>query len=148
MGKVTDYNLAALQVTIGSFRVQGWGESDALQIARKADLMEAVKSGDGKHTAVSAVNDRSCEITLTMQWGTVASKLVIEAAQAQIDEAADGAVTPLAFQVYDEVTGYKFVEKDFRFMRLPDITLGTTPGEIEVKAYAPDPDETYGANIG
>ncbi len=147
MGKVLDYNLAALQVTIGSFRVQGWGESDAISLARLADLAERTVSGDGKHNVFSAINDRGVEITFTLSWGTMGSKLLLEKAQEQIEEAKEGEISALAFQVYDPVTGYKLVERQLRFTRLPDISLGTAPGELEIKAIAPDPVETFGANI-
>ena len=77
-GIVGDYNLAAVQITLGTFRVDGFGEDDALVITPSADLVSYVSSADGKHVSVSSIVAPPHEAELTVRRGTTAWKLTKE----------------------------------------------------------------------
>lgn len=147
MALVGDYNLALVQVTIGDFRVTGWGESDAATVAPMSDLAESVVSADGGHVAISQINDPRWEATLTVMRGTAAYRLLCEKLQAQQDAALQGAVPALSFQIFDPVSGDKIASRFARFMRWPDLTFSKTVSEAEFMILLPNPAITAGGNI-
>lgn len=147
MSLVGDYNLARVQVTVGDLRVTGWGESDALSLSPMSDLAESKVSADGAHVAISKINDPRMEATFTVKRNTAAYRLLMEKAIAQAKEADSGAVTPIAFQVYDPNSGDKVASNDLRFMRLPDLPFAKGAGEAKFKALLPSPTITPGALI-
>lgn len=142
-----DYNLAACQITIGDFRVTGWGASDGAKVTPMSDLMESEASGDGAHVVASRKNDPRHELTMKVQWGTTAMRELYEKATDQKKEGAIGPISALAFQLFDPNTQTKIVESQLRFVRLPDLTLGQKVGELEFKCLLPNPDITVGAGI-
>lgn len=146
-GITRDYNLAAVQCTVGTFRVTGWGPDDAIGLAPMSDSMESSNSADGAHVSISRINDPRWEATLKVRRGTAAYRLLAEKAQEQAAEAAIGAVSALSFQVYDPISGDKFVEGEARFMREPDMPFGKSTADAEFKILLPNPTRTYGANI-
>jgi len=146
-GITRDYNLAAVQCTVGSFRVTGFGPDDAIGLTPMSDSMESAAAADGSHVSVSRINDPRWECTLKVRRGTAAYRLLAEKAQEQADEAAVGAVSALAFQVYDPISGDKFVEAEARFMREPDMPFGKSTADAEFKLLLPNPGRTYGGNI-
>ena len=146
-GITRDYNLAAVQCTVGDFRVSGWAPADAVALAPMSDTMESEASADGTHVSISHINDPRWEATLKVRRGTAAYRLLAEKAQEQATEAATGAVSPLAFQVYDPISGDKIVEGEARFMREPDLPFSKAASDAEFKLLLPNPTRTYGGNI-
>lgn len=147
MSTINDYNLAAVQTTLGTFRVTGWAEGDACSLAPMGEIAESVVSADGAHTSISRVNDPRWEATLKVARGTKAFRLLMEALQAQLAQSDVGAVDALAFQVYDPVSGDKITEANARFLRYPDMPFGKAAGDAEFKLLLPNPTVIGGANI-
>lgn len=147
MALIGDYNLAAVQVTVGDFRVTGWGPDDAVTVVPLSDLLEHVVSADGSHVSVSRINDPRHEATLTVRRNTAAFRLLSDAMFAQVVESDAGAVTALSFQILDPISGDKIVEKGARFMREPDMAFAKSQGDAEFKLLLPNPQLTFGANI-
>ncbi len=147
MSILSDYNLAAVQVTLGSFRVTGWAADDAANVTPMSDLNESQSSADGAHVSVSRINDPRWECTLTVRRGTAAYRHLIEALQAQLVQSNAGAIEPLAFQIFDPVSGDKINEKNIRFMRYPDLPFAKTASDAEFKLLLPKPTIIGGANI-
>lgn len=147
MSTLLDYNLAAVQVTVGDFRVTGWAEGDAVSLAPMADIAESKASADGSHVSVSRINDPRWECSLMVARGTSAFRLLIEALQAQLTASDSGSVAALAFQVYDPVSGDKITEANARFTRYPDLPFGASAGEAEFKLLLPSPKIIGGANV-
>ncbi len=146
-GLVGIYNLKLVQVSIGAFRVTGWGDDDACAITPMADLQDSQVSADGSHVAYSKISDNRYEVKLTVRRTSLAFKRLGELMQEQMDDRDAGTVNHLAFQLYDPVTGDKVVERSAQFMRAPDLTNGVKAGTAEFKLQLPSPDITYGANI-
>lgn len=142
-----DYNLAAVQVTVGNFRVSGWAPDDAVNLTPMSDIMESEASADGSHVSVSHLNDPRWEATLTVRRGTAAYRLLAEKLQEQLAEAKTGAVSALSFQVFDPNSGDKFTEAEARFMREPDMAFSKSASDAEFKLLLPNPTRVYGANI-
>ena len=147
MPTIHDYNLAAVQCTIGSFRATGWAEGDAISVVPLSDAAEHKVSADGAHVAMSRKTDNRHEATLKVMRGTAAFRLLFEKYQSQIAEADIGAVSALAFQVYDPIEGTKIVEANARFLRSPDLIFGASTSEAEFKLLLPNPTITGGAGI-
>lgn len=147
MSIVGDYNLAAVQTTVGDFRVTGWAPSDAVSVTPMSDDMESEASADGSHVSVSYHNDPRYEVVLKVRRGTAAYRLLAEKRQEQLAEAAVGAVSPLSFMVYDPISGDKIVEAEARFMRGPDMSFNKAASVAEFKLLLPKPSLTYGNNI-
>ena len=146
-GITRDYNLALVQCTVGDFRVTGWGPDDAISLTPMSDAMESAPAADGSHVSVSHINDPRWEGTLKLRRGTAAYRLMAEKAQAQFAEAKIGAVSALSFQVYDPISGDKFVEAELRFMREPDMPFAKAASDAEFKVLLSNPTRTYGGNI-
>lgn len=147
MGLIGDYNLATVQVTVGDFRVTGWSADDAANVVPVSDLMESEVAADGSHVSISQINDPRHEATLTVRRNTAAFRLLSDAMFAQLTEAETGAITPLAFQIFDPISGDKIVEKAARFMREPDMGFNKSQTDAEFKLLLPKPQLTFGANI-
>lgn len=146
-GIVIDYNLAAVQCTVGSFRVTGWAPDDAIALAPLGDLAESEVSADGSRVSVSRINDPRWEATLKVRRGTAAYALLAEKLQEQLAESDDGAVSALSFQVYDPISGDKIVEAEARFMRYPDLPFSKAASDAEFKLLLPNPSLTLGGNV-
>lgn len=142
-----DYNLAAVQCTIGDFRVTGWAPDDAINLAPKSDLWESEASADGSHVSRSRVNDPRWDATLKVRRGTAAYRLLVEALQEQLTAADSGAVPALPFQVYDPISGDKIVERAALFMRYPDLPFSKSASDAEFTLELSKPTITAGANI-
>lgn len=147
MSTIHDYNLAAVQVILGSFRITGWAEDDAVSIVPSSDLIESASSGDGSHVAISRTTDPRHTATLTVMRGTAAFRQIMEALQDQVAESDAGAVSPLAFQVYDPVEGTKISEANARFVRQPDLTFGRATGTAEFQLLLPSPTIVAGSAV-
>lgn len=141
------YNLKLVQVSIGSFRVTGWGDDDACTISPMGDLQESAVSADGKHTVYSKINDDRYEVKLTVRRTSLAFKRLGELLQRQMKDRDEGTLRHLAFQMYDPVTGDKVTARSAQFMRAPDLAQGKTAGTAEFKLELPSPEITYGANL-
>ncbi len=127
-----DYNLAAVQLNVGDFRVTGFGPDDALNLAPMADLHESDSSADGAHVPVSRINDNRWEGTITVHRNTAAYRLLIDSLQTQLDESDDGAISALAFQVFDPISGDKITEANLRYMRYPDLPFNKSQSVAEI----------------
>lgn len=147
MSTLFDYNLAAVQVTLGDFRVTGWAEDDAVNIVPSSDLIQSAASGDGSHVAVSRNTDPRWTATLTVMRGTAAFRQLMDALQAQLAQADVGAVDPLAFQTYDPIEGTKISEANARFIRYPDLGFGKSTGSAEFQILLPSPKIVAGSGI-
>lgn len=144
---VRDYSLALVQVIYDDFRVQGWAGDDAATLTPMSDLFESESSTDGTHVAMNRINDNRWELTLSVRRGSTGFKLLADAAQAQLAEAAVGAVAAKSMSLYDPISGDKVVEEQARFMRLPDMGFGKAAGVAEFKLLLPNPAITFGGNI-
>jgi hypothetical protein len=142
-----DYNLAAVQCTVGSFRVTGWAPDDAVALSPMSDLWESEASADGSHVSRSRINDPRWEATLKVRRGTAAYRLLVEALQSQLESASSGAVPALAFQVYDPISGDKITERAALFKRYPDLPFAKSASDAEFKLELANPTITAGANI-
>lgn len=147
MGFTGDYNLAAVQCTIGTFRVTGWAPDDAISLSPVSDLWESEASADGSHISRSRINDPRWDGVLKVRRGTAAYRLLMEEVQAQITAAETGAVPALAFQVYDPISGDKIVESNLLFKRYPDLPFSKSASDAEFAVELSKPTITAGANI-
>lgn len=147
MALIGDYNLAAVQVTLGDFRVTGWSADDAVTVTPLSDLLEHEVSADGSHVSVSKINDPRFEATLTVRRNTAAFRLLSDAMFAQQVAADAGAVPALSFQISDPISGDKINEKAVRFMAIPEMGFNKSQSDAEFKLLLPKPQLTFGANI-
>lgn len=146
--KVLHYSLTTVQVTIGSFRVDGWADDDAAALTPMGDLGESKVSADGSVVVWSRNNDPRWELTLTVRQGTAAYRQLAEAIQDQLNQSDQaGAISPLPFQLFDEVSGDKFNEPNMLFAKYPDLAYGKVIGDAEFQVLLPSPNVVLGANV-
>lgn len=144
---VSDYNLAAVQVTLDDFRVDGWSTDDAASVVPTSDLIESKVAADGSHVTNSAINDNTRTLTLTVARGTRAYRELYTALQDQIAAARVGARPDLAFSIFDPISGDKISERKTVFMREPDLAFNKSSSDAIFTLFLPNPEIIAGANI-
>lgn len=147
MALIGDHNLAAVQLTVGSFRVTGFGPDDAISLAPMSDLIQSDVSADGAHVPISQINDPRWEGTMFVRRNTAAFRLLMESLQDQLAAAISGAIPPLAFQVFDPISGDKITEANMRYVRYPDQGYAQAAAVAEFAILLPSPAIIGGANV-
>jgi len=147
MAFIGDYNPALVQINVGSFRVTGWGADGGIVLAPMSDLIESEASADGSHVSITTLNDPRWEATITVRRNTPAYRMLMEAQDSQMVEAASGSVSPQAFQVYDPISGDKITEANARFTRRPDLGFEKSQSDAEFVLLLPGPTVIGGLNI-
>ena len=142
-----DYNLAAVQVNVGAFRVTGWSGDDGITVTWDADVFEKEVSADGTHIIYSRINDGSASAVLKVRRGTAAYRLLADKLVEHLAESDVGAITPLRLRIFAPISGDRIVERNIRFMNRPEMPFVKGASEAEFKLDLPNPTITYGGNI-
>lgn len=142
---VKTYDLKAVYLTIGGYRIGGYGASGGVSMAYGADIATPTVGADGE-AAVSRSNDNSMTATITVM---ETSKSYRDLATLQAAQMAQEAITRLEFSLEDEINGDKFSDQYAVFLNRPDVAKGKGVGERVFKVFLGSAAETakFGSKI-
>ena len=147
MGTLSDWNLAACQVTLDGFRITGWADTDAVSIEPQAEASTAKVSADGSHVAISYMSNNLHVATLSLRRGTDAFRRLGTALQDQLAASEIGSVPALSFRVFDPVTGTEVTEDNTRLKTRPTLAFTQETADAEYQLWLPNPDLKLGPDI-
>lgn len=146
MGKpVKTYDLKAVYLLVGGYRIGGFGEQGAVSFEYGSNLVETTISADGQGT-VSRSNDDSMTATITVM---ETSKSYKDLAALMVAQQAQSPITRLEFLMKDDINGDKVSARHAVFTMRPKPNKAKKVGEREFELWLPNAGENaqFGANI-
>lgn len=125
MTPLKTYDLKKVLVTIGGYRIGGWGNDGGIELAYQSPVGELSTGADGQST-FSRNNDPVMIATITVMETSRSYRDLYTLARAQ---AATDAITPLAFLLKDPISGDAVADDYATFVETPAPSKAKTAGE-------------------
>jgi len=113
-GGAKTYNLNDVNVTVDGTIVHGYGDGDAVVIARNSDDYSAQAGSDGE-VMFSALNDKSGTITFNLQFGSLLNRVFSDIAAAK---------RQVAISITEKNGAAQVTVRSAYVQRPPDYTFG------------------------
>lgn len=116
------YDLKLVQLILGGYPIEGFGESDAVSIEPVSGVTESSVGADGQVT-YSSTNDNRAKVTITVRENSVAHKHLHTLLEAQ---RAAPILAALPFLLLDPISGERISSQQFVFTGRPTVTKSKT----------------------
>jgi hypothetical protein len=143
MAPLRTYDLARVNLVIGTFAISGFGDGDAIVIEPVESAGEVTHGADGDAT-FSRSNVKTHTVTISLMATSKAYKDLMGLYDVQRLEAP---IAELPFLMQDEITGDLVRSRYFVFTDVPAITKSKTVSGVEIKGFINRPTIVYGANL-
>jgi len=139
------YDLQSVYLTLGGYRIGGYGEDGGIEFEYSADIGELKTGADGQ-SVFSRINNPAMLCTITVMETSLSYKQLANLMQAQ---AALEQIERLEFSMEDEINGDKVTEQYATFIARPVPSKGKAAGERQFKIALPNAATTakFGANL-
>lgn len=139
MAKTYDLNLVIC--TVGSVRIGGYGETDAIGIEWDEKIVEKTVTADGD-TIYSRLNNRGLTITFTLSQKSRSHLLLSQLLETQHGDnlgLGPPVILSLPFSLQDYSTGENIFSLDCVFVSRPAASKNRTVGDVQYEMHLPKP---------
>lgn len=124
-GSLKTYDLKQVYLTLGGYRIGGYGEAGGIDFEFGADILETTVGADGD-AVVSRTNNQSMTCSITVMETSHSYRRLAEMMDAQAEEEEIGR---LEFLMEDELNGDKVTAERAAFVKRPAPSKSKKVGE-------------------